>query len=144
MTNPTTPTSGAAELPESGCSKHHLIHCSQCRHDNMVRDLRAENDRLTTQLAALATGQATAAQADSVPAPASGAKWQDISTAPKDGTRFVAVGQNYGLDSEKQHTCIAQWLDDCWIDVSDWHGASKLKYLTHWMPLPPLPPSRRS
>ena len=62
MTNPTTPTSGAADLPEAGCSKHHLIHCSQCRHDNMVRDLRAENDRLTTQLAALAAGQATAAQ----------------------------------------------------------------------------------
>ena len=59
----TTHTSGAADLPEAGCSKHHLIHCSQCRHDNMVRDLRAENDRLTTQLAALAAGQATAAQA---------------------------------------------------------------------------------
>ena len=61
-TTPTTTTSGAADLPEAGCSKHHLIHCSQCRHDNMVRDLRAENDRLTTQLAALAAGQATAAQ----------------------------------------------------------------------------------
>ena len=55
-----TPTSGAAALPEAGCSKHHLIHCSQCRHDNMVRDLRTENDRLTTQLAALAAGQAVA------------------------------------------------------------------------------------
>lgn len=58
----TTLISGAADLPEAGCSKHHLIHCSQCRHDNMVRDLRAENDRLTTQLAALAAGRATAAQ----------------------------------------------------------------------------------
>ena len=62
MTTTPTPTSGAADLPEAGCSKHHLIHCSQCRHDNMVRDLRAENDRLTTQLAELAAGQATAAQ----------------------------------------------------------------------------------
>lgn len=62
------PTSGAADLPEAGCSKHHLIHCSQCRHDNMVRDLRAENDRLTTQLAALAAGQATAAPAQPAPA----------------------------------------------------------------------------
>ena len=59
----TNPTSGAAVQLEAGCSKHHLIHCSQCRHDNMVRDLRAENDRLTTQLAALAAGQATAALA---------------------------------------------------------------------------------
>ena len=81
----------------------------------------------------------TAPQADSVTAPAGGADWQDISTAPKDGTRFVAVGQNYGLDSEKQHTCIAQRLAGCWVEVSDWNGASKLKYLTHWMPLPPLP-----
>ena len=81
----------------------------------------------------------TAPQADSVTAPAGGADWQDISTAPKDGTRFVAVGQNYGLDSEAQHTCIAQWLAGCWVEVSDWNGASKLKYLTHWMPLPPLP-----
>ena len=77
--------------------------------------------------------------ADSVTAPAGGADWQDISTAPKDGTRFLAVGQNYGLDSEAQHTCIAQWLAGCWVEVSDWNGASKLKYLTHWMPLPPLP-----
>ena len=85
--------------------------------------------------------RAARAPADSVTAPAGGANWQDISTAPKDGTRFVAVGQNYGLDSETQHTCIAQWLAGCWIEVSDWNGASKLKYLTHWMPLPPLPGS---
>ena len=83
--------------------------------------------------------RAARAPADSVTAPAGGADWQDISTAPKDGTRFVAVGQNYGLDSEKQHTCIAQRLAGCWVEVSDWNGASKLKYLTHWMPLPPLP-----
>ena len=85
-----------------------------------------------------ATQQPTQA-ADSVTAPAGGADWQDISTAPKDGTRFVAVGQNYGLDSEAQHACIAQWLAGCWVEVSDWNGASKLKYLTHWMPLLPLP-----
>lgn len=83
--------------------------------------------------------QAAPAPADSGAAPAGGVDWQDISTAPKDGTRFVAVGQNYGLDSEAQHTCIAQWLAGCWVEVSDWNGASKLKYLTHWMPLPPLP-----
>ena len=79
--------------------------------------------------------------ADSQPAPAGGANWQDISTAPKDGTQFVAVGNNYGLDSETQHTCIAQWFRGCWMEVSDWNEASELKYLTHWMPLPPLPGS---
>ena len=86
-------------------------------------------------------GYAPAQAADSVLEDAGGANWQDISTAPKDGTRFVAVGQNYGLASEKQHTCIAQRLAGCWVEVSDWNGASKLKYLTHWMPLPPLPGS---
>ena len=78
------------------------------------------------------------------PAPAGGANWQDISTAPKDGTRFVAVGNNYGLYSETQHTCIAQWFRGCWMEVSEWNEDSELKYLTHWMPLPPLPGSAAS
>ena len=83
----------------------------------------------------------TAPQADSVLEDAGGANWQDISTAPKDGTRFVAVGNNYGLYSEMQHTCIAQWFRGCWIEASDWNETSELKYLTHWMPLLPLPGS---
>ena len=85
--------------------------------------------------------RAARAPADSVTAPAGGANWQDISTAPKDGTRFVAVGNNYGLYSETQHTCIAQWFRGCWMEASDWNEASELKYLTHWMPLLPLPGS---
>ena len=85
--------------------------------------------------------RAARAPADSVTAPAGGANWQDISTAPKDGTLFVAVGNNYGLDSETQHTCIAQWFRGCWMEVSEWNEDSELKYLTHWMPLPPLPGS---
>ena len=79
------------------------------------------------------------AQADSMLKAAGGANWQDISTAPKDGTRFVAVGNNYGLYSEGQHTCIVQWFRGCWMDVSEWNETSELKYLTHWMPLLPLP-----
>lgn len=82
-----------------------------------------------------------AVAADSVLEDAGGANWQDISTAPKDGTRFVAVGNNYGLYSEMQHTCIAQWFRGCWIEASDWNETSELKYLTHWMPLLPLPGS---
>ena len=77
--------------------------------------------------------------ADSVLEDAGGANWQDISTAPKDGTRFVAVGNNYGLYSEMQHVCIAQWFSGHWMEASDWNETSELKYLTHWMPLPPLP-----
>ena len=84
-------------------------------------------------------GNAASATADSVLEDAGGANWQDISTAPKDGTRFVAVGNNYGLYSEPQHTCIAQWFRGCWMDVSEWNETSELKYLTHWMPLLPLP-----
>ncbi len=80
----------------------------------------------------LTTPQPTQARGGAVP------NWQDISTAPKDGTRFVAVGQNYGLYSETQHTCIAQWFRGCWMEASDWNETSELKYLTHWMPLPPL------
>lgn len=82
---------------------------------------------------------AAPAQADSVLEDAGGANWQDISTAPKDGARFVAVGNNYGLYSETEHVCIAQWFRGCWMEASDWNETSELKYLTHWMPLPPLP-----
>jgi hypothetical protein len=83
----------------------------------------------------------TAQAADSVLEDAGGANWQDISTAPKDGTQFVAVGNNYGLYSETQHVCIAQWFRGRWMEVSEWNEDSELKYLTHWMPLLPLPGS---
>ena len=65
--------------------------------------------------------------------------WRDISTAPKDGSRFVATGHNYGLYSEVRHTCVAQWFRSCWMEASDWNETSELKYLTHWMPLPSPP-----
>ena len=65
--------------------------------------------------------------------------WRDISTAPKDGSRFVATGHNYGLYGEVRHTCVAQWFQGCWMEASDWNETSELKYLTHWMPLPSPP-----
>ena len=65
--------------------------------------------------------------------------WRDISTAPKDGSLFVATGHNYGLYSEVRHTCVAQWFQGCWMEASDWNETSELKYLTHWMPLPSPP-----
>ena len=65
--------------------------------------------------------------------------WRDISTAPKDGSRFVATGHNYGLYSEGRHICVAQWFRGCWMEASDWNEASELAYLTHWMPLPSPP-----
>ena len=108
---------------------------------------KAEIESLAARLLAAEQAAPKAAPvkaADSAPEDAGGANWQDISTAPKDGTRFVAVGNNYGLYSETQHTCIAQWFRGCWMEVSDWNEASELKYLTHWMPLPPLPGSAAS
>ena len=78
------------------------------------------------------------APATQQPAPAGVTGWQDMSTAPKDGTRFVARGHNYGIYSETQHVCIAQWFRGCWMEVSDWNETSELKYLTEWAPLPQL------
>lgn len=65
--------------------------------------------------------------------------WRDISTAPKDGSRFVAIGYNYGLYSEGRHICVAQWFRGFWMETSDWNEASELKHLTHWLPLPSPP-----
>ena len=80
----------------------------------------------------------TGAMRTQQPAPAGVTGWQDMSTAPKDGTRFVARGHNYGIYSETQHVCIAQWFRGCWMEASDWNEASELKYLTEWAPLPQL------
>ena len=109
----------------------------RCEPSDYVRPADYDGDG---SVAAMAR-RAARAPADSVLEDAGGANWQDISTAPKDGTRFVAVGNNYGLYSETQHTCIAQWFRGCWIEASDWNETSELKYLTHWMPLLPLPGS---
>lgn len=65
--------------------------------------------------------------------------WRDISTAPKDGSHFVATGYNYGLYSEGRHICVAQWFRGCWMETSDWNEASELQHLTHWLPLPSPP-----
>ena len=111
----------------------------------LLREQHARIAAVEAELEAVGAGgvqalsAAPAKAADSVLEDAGGANWQDISTAPKDGTRFVAVGNNYGLYSETQHVCIAQWFRGCWMEASDWNETSELKYLTHWMPLPPLP-----
>ena len=106
--------------------------------DATMQDL-ARMLRPTYEAEQAAPKAAAAKAADSAPEDAGGANWQDISTAPKDGTRFVAVGNNYGLYSETEHVCIAQWFRGCWMEASDWNETSELRYLTHWMPLPPLP-----
>jgi hypothetical protein len=65
--------------------------------------------------------------------------WQPIETAPKDGTRILAVGPErtvvITLWGKVSHVPIYGWLDQVAGDPEDttyWHP-------TYWMPLPPPP-----
>jgi len=72
--------------------------------------------------------------------------WQDISTAPKDGTRFLAVVMN-GMNRWVQVLKYSPPEDE--NDLPDsfrspdgaWYGK---QCVTHWKPLPVLPPITRS
>jgi hypothetical protein len=59
--------------------------------------------------------------------------WQDISTAPKDGTRIL-VHQGGLLD-------VATYIRDCLVHKRDvWMVSGGFAIQpTHWMPLPPVP-----
>ncbi|MGM4906305.1 Lar family restriction alleviation protein [Tardiphaga sp. 866_E4_N2_1] len=61
--------------------------------------------------------------------------WQEIDTAPKDGTNFVAI---YGDDFDGTFW-ILFWNDTCFECVS---GGYQVDHATHWMPLPAPPISR--
>ncbi|WP_082395487.1 DUF551 domain-containing protein [Sphingopyxis macrogoltabida] len=86
--------------------------------------------------------------------------WQDISTAPKDGTEFQARIPGNGEDN------VIAWVDDlidsngdycggwaftrdqeppdCWTDGYCWavnEDGDQSVQPTHWMPLPPPPVS---
>ena len=103
----------------------------------LIERLHAENEALRTQQPASPTPPAE--QQATKETSGGFHVWRDISTAPKDGSRFVATGHNYGLYSEGRHACVAQWFRGSWIEASDWNETSELTYLTHWMPLPPPP-----
>lgn len=67
------------------------------------------------------------------------AGWQDISTAPKDGTPFLGfypefVGRSYH-DTSIQRTVWTGWGGGCW--ESQFQKGSYEP--THWMPLPAAP-----
>jgi len=80
-------------------------------------------------------------------------EWQDISTAPKDGTavllfepmesRFIAdgfvqgprVGEMLGIGVG--HWIWPDWSEPYWADYFD--GDRLMSDPTHWMPLPPPP-----
>jgi len=71
-------------------------------------------------------------------------EWQKIETAPKDGTRFLAVAwdgvigvvsvvHRHNPGGEKRNP---RHHYECWVtDFNSPAGAAP----THWMPLPPLP-----
>ncbi len=58
-------------------------------------------------------------------------EWKPIDTAPTDGTRVLV------WDYDGEECVIAVWVDYAWRIVDD--GA--VIPPSHWMPLPPRPPS---
>ena len=84
--------------------------------------------------AAIAHAAAPAQAADSVLEDAGGANWQDISTAPKDGTRILLHPAVEVHDAWSK--CYWSEQHKCWIVGGSASGVTH----THWMPLP-LPPT---
>ena len=58
-------------------------------------------------------------------------KWQDIATAPKDGSKFLVYPLIKGA------TVIAYWNES--VDAFQSRKGVYIIEPTHWMPLPPLP-----
>jgi hypothetical protein len=69
------------------------------------------------------------------------AEWQDIASAPKDGTEFVM------LDANVKTPAVGLWMSDVeWLNIGKKIGEAKaepgwfpLATPTHWMPLPEPP-----
>ncbi|UNY40271.1 hypothetical protein KLEP181_gp30 [Paracoccus phage vB_PmaP_KLEP18-1] len=71
--------------------------------------------------------------------------WQPIETAPKDGTLILMFWPESVNNRTLGHVISTGSIDDDWWDVDNWtagkildEGATKP---THWMPLPPAPPT---
>lgn len=66
----------------------------------------------------------------SSPVAPDGEGWRDISSAPKDGTQFLAF-----------HPRARRYFIACFVDDGRLHNLSSNRWgeATHWMPLPPLP-----
>lgn len=65
-----------------------------------------------------------------------GEGWREIGSAPKDGTGIVAFVPGFAMGS-----MVLFWLDGKWREPAN-HLALRVDP-THWMPLPPAPPSQR-
>lgn len=70
--------------------------------------------------------------------------WQPIETAPRDGKDFVGLGRNWGDPDGEYHAHVVHFTENESTE-GDWYGRGadgirvRFAYLTHWMPLPPLP-----
>lgn len=69
--------------------------------------------------------------------------WQDIATAPRDGTWVLLAGGsiNYGWCRDDRPPAVtSQYMDGCWQFAwydSGYYGEYETP--THWMPLPSPP-----
>lgn len=66
--------------------------------------------------------------------------WQDIGTAPRDGTWIQVRGHDFGDRTRNRHYAIAFFDNGNWNEVGSASGV--LYYLDGWRPLSPSPPSK--
>lgn len=103
-----------ANIEEVGTGNNHVA--AQA----VSRDIDEAERRRDVMLAALA--------APASPLPEGGG-WQDISTAPKDGTLIMVGAPGCGVS-------LVRWMLDSWIDEQ---GFTQGTWPTHWIPLPAAP-----
>lgn len=63
------------------------------------------------------------------------ARWQDISSAPRDGTWVMVSRPSYKIP------CVARWRIDTWESPTLF--GMIYDGVTHWIPLPPAPEATR-
>lgn len=66
--------------------------------------------------------------------------WQPIDTAPRDGTRILVSGYDYGHRGgvpPQRVMYLLHWDKDCWR--TDSRHIETFNKETHWHPLPELP-----
>lgn len=73
----------------------------------------------------------------SLPAPDEG--WRDISTAPKDGTPFLAINEHQAMLIVCARQEALEGGPGEWFYVDHFTDCSELDSPTHWRPLPPPP-----
>lgn len=109
-----------------------------------IAAIRAENTELRSQIAAIGAGGVSGPLVGRAPEGMVGG-WQDIATAPKDGTHLL-LWEQYSTNP-----FVGCWAFGSWsvshehVDAEGgWDGAIVVDSIsqdriTHWMPLPPEP-----